>query len=132
MLGARAEGRLFKVRVRRDGRPGPLQPFWHSRSFDGPDGLAVGRSENVYVALAGANQILVLSPQGEELARVPATPAENQMMDVPLDGPASLAFLGRRLLITNQTDPLAGTGNPDHWVVFDVFAGERGLPLYRP
>jgi hypothetical protein len=130
--GDPTSGALFKVRVRRDGRPGPLQPFWHSRPFDGPDGLAVGRSGRVYVALAGANQVLLLSPQGEELARVPATPAENQRMEVPLDGPASLAFLGRRLLITNQTDPLAGAGNPDHWAVFDVFAGERGLPLYRP
>jgi sugar lactone lactonase YvrE len=130
--GDPTSGGLFKVRVRRDGRPGRLQPFWSSRPFDGPDGLAVGRSGRVYVALAGANQILVLSPRGAELARVPATPLENQMLDVPLDGPASLAFLGRRLLMTNQTDPLAGSGNPAHWVVFDVFAGERGLPLYRP
>jgi hypothetical protein len=54
------------------------------------------------------------------------------MMEVPLDGPASVAFLGRRLLVTNQTDPLAGPGNPEHWALLDVFAGERGLPLYRP
>jgi sugar lactone lactonase YvrE len=130
--GDPTSGALFKVRVGRDGRPGPLRPFWQSRPFDGPDGFAVGRSGKVYVALAGGNQILVLSPQGEELTRVPATPMENQMMEVPLDGPASVAFVGRRLLITNQTDVLVGTGNPDHWVVFDVFAGERGIPLYRP
>lgn len=130
--GDPAAGALFKVRLRRDGRPGPLRQFWRSRPFDGPDGFAVGRSGKVYLALAGANQIAVISTRGTELARVPATPLENQAMDVPLDGPASVAFLGRRLLVTNQTDPLAGTGNPDHWVVFDVFAGERGLPLYRP
>src|SRR6185436_1209811 len=34
-----------------------------------------------------------------------------------------------RLLVTNQS-PIAG--NPDSWAVFDVFAGEKGLPLYRP
>ena len=130
--GDPTSGALFKVPVRRDGTPGPLRQFWRSRPFDGPDGFAVGRSGKVYLALAGANQIVVISRHAEELARAPATPAENQMMDVPLDGPASVAFLGRRLLVTNQTDPLAGTGNPDHWVVFDVFAGERGLPLYRP
>lgn len=129
--GDPTSGALFKVRVR-NGKPGPLRQFWRSRPFDGPDGFAVGRSGKVYLALAGANQIVVLSPRGEELARVPATPVENGMMDVPLDGPASAAFLGRRLLVTNQTDPLAGTGNPQHWAVFDVFAGERGLPLYRP
>jgi sugar lactone lactonase YvrE len=125
-------GALFNVRVRRDGGPGQLRPFWRSRPFDGPDGFAVGRSGKVYTALAGANQIVVLSPEGEELARVPATPVENQMMKVPFDGPASVAFLGRRVLVTNQTDVLAGPGNPDHWAVLDVFAGERGLPLYRP
>ena len=130
--GDPTSGALFKVRLHRDGSPGPLRQFWRSRPFDGPDGFAVGRSGKVYLALAGANQLAVISARGTELARVPATPLENQAMDVPLDGPASVAFLGRRLLVTNQTDPLAGTGNPDHWVVFDVFAGERGLPLYRP
>jgi sugar lactone lactonase YvrE len=130
--GNPTSGALFNVRVRRDGSAGQLRPIWLSKPFDGPDGFAVGRSGRVYTALAGANQIVVLSLEGEELARVPATPVENQMMEVPLDGPASVAFLGRRLLVTNQTDPLAGPGNPEHWAVLDVFAGERGLPLYRP
>ena len=53
-------------------------------------------------------------------------------MEVPFDGPASAAFLGRRLLVTNQTSPVAGSGNPKHWAVLDVFAGERGLPRYLP
>jgi hypothetical protein len=63
---------------------------------------------------------------------VPGNPLENAQMDVPFDGPASMAFLGRRLLMTNQTDALVGSGNPEHWAVFDIFAGERGLPLFRP
>jgi sugar lactone lactonase YvrE len=130
--GDPTSGALFKVRVRRDGSAGPLRLFWRSKPFDGPDGFAVARSGRVYVALAGANQILVLSRRGEERARVPATPLDNSMMEVPFDGPASAAFLGRRLLVTNQTSPLAGSGNPENWAVFDVFAGERGLPLYRP
>ena len=130
--GDPTSGALFKVRVRRDGTAGPLRLFWRSKPFDGPDGFAVARSGRVYVALAGANQMLVLSRTGEELTRVPATPVDNAMMEVPFDGPASAAFLGRRLLVTNQTSPLAGSGNPEHWAVFDVFAGERGLPLYRP
>ena len=70
----------------------------------------------------------MISPQGEELARVPATPEENLALDVPLDGPASVAFMGRRLLVTNQS---LG-GNPASWAVFDVFVGERGLPLFYP
>jgi sugar lactone lactonase YvrE len=125
-------GALFTARIRPDGSAGPLHLFWRSRPLDGPDGFAVARSGRVYVALAVANQILVLSPTGEELARVPTTPADNAMMEVPFDGPASAAFLGRRLLVTNQTSPVAGGGNPEHWAVLDLFAGERGLPLYRP
>ena len=46
---------------------------------------------------------------------------------LPLDGPASAAFRGRRILFTNQSTG----GNPLSWAVFDLFAGERGLPLYR-
>jgi hypothetical protein len=130
--GDPTSGALYKLRVRGDGSPGKLRPFWQSRPFDGPDGFALARSGRVYLALAGANQLAVISPRGEELARVPETPAENSMLEVPFDGPASVAFLGRRALVTNQTSPVGGFGNPDHWAVLNVFAGERGLPLFRP
>jgi hypothetical protein len=34
------------------------------------------------------------------------------------------------LLVTNQSEfPVS---DPAHWAVFDIFVGERGLPLYRP
>jgi sugar lactone lactonase YvrE len=121
-------GALYSLAIKADGGPGPLVELWISRPADGPDGFAIGRSGRIYVALAGANQIVVLSPQGDELARAPATPANNLALDVPLDGPASVAFMGRRLLVTNQS---LG-GNPESWAVFDVFAGERGLPLFYP
>jgi sugar lactone lactonase YvrE len=121
-------GALYTLRIRSDGRPGPLTELWVSRPADGPDGFAIGRSGRTYVALAGANQIAVISPKGEELARAPASPDDNLALEVPLDGPASVAFLGRRLLVTNQS---LG-GNPSSWAVFDVFAGERGLPLFYP
>ncbi len=121
-------GALYSLTIKADGRPGPLVELWISRPADGPDGFAIGRSGRIYVALAGADQIAAISPQGEELARVPATPEENLLLDVPLDGPASVAFMGRRLLVTNQS---LG-GNPASWAVFDVFVGERGLPLFYP
>jgi streptogramin lyase len=129
MAGNPTTGRLYKLPIRPDGRPGTLTQFWESRPVDGPDGFAVGRSGRIYLALAAAAQMVVISPTGAELARVPATPAENQAMDVPFDGPASAAFLGKRVLVTNQGFPEAG---PDHWAVLDMFVGETGLPLYRP
>jgi sugar lactone lactonase YvrE len=121
-------GALYTLRIGQDRRPRALTELWLSRPADGPDGFAIGRSGRIYVALAGANQIAVISPDGEELARVPATPADNLGFEVPLDGPASVAFLGRRLLVTNQS---LG-GNPSSWAVIDVFAGERGLQLIYP
>lgn len=122
-------GGLYEIPLRRDGSAGEIGELWRSRPFDGPDGFAIARSGDIYLALAGASQLAVISPQGEELARVPANPFQNSMMEVPFDGPASVAFLGRRVLVTNQSFP---AGNPSSWAVLDVYAGERGLPLYRP
>jgi sugar lactone lactonase YvrE len=122
-------GRLYTVPVQPNGGPGTLTQVWESRPLDGPDGFAIARSGNVYVALAGANQVVLLSPQFAELARTPPDPAANQAEEVPLDAPASLAFLGQRLLVTNHS---AIRGDPSSWAVLDVFAGERGLPLFLP
>lgn len=122
-------GKLYTLPVLEDGSPGELEVFWEGRPVDGPDGFAIAESGNVYVALAGANQVLLLSPDGEEVARVPTTPLENAAQEVPFDNPASVAFLGERVLVTNQS---FFAGNEDNWVVFDVFAGETGLPLFRP
>lgn len=127
--GDPASGALYKLPVRPDGRPGELELFWRSRPVDGPDGFALARSGNVYLALAGANQIVLISSAGAELARAPATPAENLAMEVPVDAPASAAFMGDRLLVTNHS---AIAGNPSSWAVFDVYAGESGLPLHYP
>jgi sugar lactone lactonase YvrE len=122
-------GRLYTVEIRPDGRPGPLRELWRSRSSEGPDGVAVARSGNLYVALAAANQIAVVAPDGGELARFPGSALDNSRQEVPFDGPASTAFLGERLLVTNQSF-LAG--NPASWAVLDAFVGEPGLALARP
>jgi sugar lactone lactonase YvrE len=126
--GNPTEGRLFTLPVRPDGRPGDLREFFRSRPFDGPDGLAIARSGNVYVALAGANQLVQVSPGGQEVARIP-DPLANSQMNPPFDGPASVAFLGQSVLMTNQSFP---AGNPNNWVVFDIHTGEPGLALFRP
>jgi sugar lactone lactonase YvrE len=127
--GEPSAGALYKVRLRRDGKAGPLRLFWGSRPLDGPDGFALGRSGRVYLALAGASQIVVISPSGEELARVPANPLENMAEEIPVDAPGSVAFLGRRALVTNHS---AIRGDPQSWAVLDLYVGERGLPLHYP
>jgi sugar lactone lactonase YvrE len=128
VTGDPTSGALYKLPVRGDGRPGTLTEFWRSRPFDGPDGFALARSGNIYLALAGANQVVLISPQGKEVDRAPGNPAENAAQDVPLEGPASLAFLGDRVLLTNQST----AGVPASWAVLDVYAGEPGLPLFEP
>ena len=127
--GHAQEGALYTLPVNADGTAGELAELWRSGPADGPDGFAIGRSGKIYLALAGASQLVVISPEGEELARVPSSPIENSSQEVPLDGPASVAFLGRRLLVTNQS---FARGDPASWAVLNVFAGERGLRLYYP
>jgi len=127
--GNAATGRLYTVPVQPDGSAGQLTQVWESRPLDAPDGIALARSGNVYVALAGASQVLVLSPQYSELARVPGDPAANQREEIPLDGPGSLAFLGDRVLISNHS-PIRG--DPASWAILDLFAAEPGLALHYP
>ncbi|HYH58379.1 MAG TPA: SMP-30/gluconolactonase/LRE family protein [Thermoleophilaceae bacterium] len=122
-------GRLYTVVVQDDGSPGELTQVWESLPVDAPDGIAIAQSGNVYVAVAGSSQVLKLSPEFTELARVPPDPAANQSEEIPVDAPGSLAFLGERLLVSNHS---AIRGDPESWAILDVFAGERGLPLHYP
>jgi sugar lactone lactonase YvrE len=124
-----ATGRLYELPVLQNGDPGAMSLFWTSQPVDGPDGFSIAASGNVYVALAGTNQLAVIGPTGSEVARVPETPAENAMLEVPMDMPASTGFLGNRLLMTNQS---LFTGNSNSWVVYDITADEPGLPLFYP
>jgi sugar lactone lactonase YvrE len=123
-------GALFEIPLQgRRGRAGEPEALWTSRPFDGPDGFAIARSGRIYLALAGTSQIALLSPSGEEINRVPPNPVANQQEEIPVDSPASVAFLGRRALVTNHS---ALAGNPESWAILDVWAGERGLPLHKP
>lgn len=121
--------RLYTLPIEPDGSAGELNTFWESGSADGIDGFAIAESGNIYAALALANAVAVISPQGQEIGRNPATPAENLLLDVPLDDPASVAFHGDRVLVTNHS---LFVGNPASFVVYDIYAGERGKPQYRP
>jgi hypothetical protein len=118
-------GKLYKVRIRRDGRPGELRRLWESEPFDGPDGFAVARSGRIYITLLVSNQIAVLSRRGVERERFPEQPATGENGSrIPFDNPSSAAFLNRRLIVANQS---FAAGDPSHQAILDVFAGERGL-----
>lgn len=121
-------GKLYEVDLQPDGGPGPLQTLWEARPGDFPDGFALGASSNAYVALAGGNGLAVVSPGGVELRRFTA-PGRDARGEVPWDAPASVAFTGTRVLVTNQSFVAE---DPTHWAVLDVEVGEPGQPLHLP
>lgn len=92
-----------------------------------PDQLAFGTQGELYVTLALTNQISVLAPGGTELARIESAPGD----DIPLDGPAGIAFDSRTksLLIANHA-PFSM--DPDHFAVLQVFVGDPGNALAAP
>jgi sugar lactone lactonase YvrE len=124
-------GKLYSVPIGADGKPGALKQLWESGPREGPDGFALAASGNVYMALAGpgANQLVLIDPDGKELARTPADPTTNQQMEVPYDSPSSVQFDGLRMIVTNDA---YFSGDQTHFVLFDVFAGEPGEPVFVP
>jgi hypothetical protein len=124
-----SQGVVYTVKVRDDGRPADLREFWRSAPGEGPNGIAIAKSGHIYVTLTFANQIVELSSQGREIARVPLLPGQDPTMDPPFETPSGIHFDGRRLLVANIA---YSTGDQSRQVIFDVWAGETGVPLFRP
>jgi hypothetical protein len=123
-------GRLWTIPIQPDGKPGAMKQLWESRPADGPDGFAIARSGNIYVALLVPNQLAVIAPDGTEKERFPAAPGSgDDGSPVPFDSPSSVRFLGTRLMVANQS---YFQGDLTHQAVLDVEAGEPGLPELIP
>lgn len=130
-VGDPTSGKLYRLPINPDGSPGKLQKVWESKPAEAPDGFALAQSGNVYMALVGpgTNQLVEISPDGKELGRAPATPLDNQALAVPFDEPSSVQFDGDRMIVTNDA---YFSGDETHWVIYDVYAGEPGAPVYFP
>ena len=122
-------GELYRLPIQQNGRPGTLDEIWESGPKEAPDGFALARSGNIYMALVGpeVNQIVVIAPSGTELARFPGDTSGENGSKVPFDEPSSVQFIGRRLIVTNDAYI---SGNRAHQVLFDVWAGELGAPVF--
>ncbi len=96
-----------------------------------PDGFAIARSGHIYVPMVGLTaQIAVVAPNGNELERFPDQPLTGENgSPVPFDSPSSVAFLGTRLIVANQS---VVAGDPSHQALLDVEVGERGLKPLVP
>lgn len=128
--GNPATGRLWRIPIGADGRPGPLAQLWESRPVDGPDGFAIAASGAIYITLLGANQLAVLGPDGAERERFPSVPGSGANgSPVPFDSPSSARFLGTRLMVANQA---YASGDASRQAILDVETGEPGLPAFVP
>lgn len=123
-------GALYRLTLDGD-RPGRLRTLWRSAPTDLPDGFGVGRSGRIYIANAGlTNQIVVLSPTGQELRRLPELPGTGENgSPIPFDTPCSATFRGTEILVANQSAIL---GDASHMAVLAVEVGERGRTPYLP
>jgi sugar lactone lactonase YvrE len=109
---------------------GNLKVFREYTNGDLPDGIAFGKSGQLYVAIATpfASGISILSPAGTEVTRL-----ANQGNPIfPYDSPANIAFDGKgSILVTNHAF-VTGVTNPAQFTVLDVYVADPGLPLHRP
>jgi DNA-binding beta-propeller fold protein YncE len=93
-----------------------------------PDGIAFGKSDNLYVALAAPfnSGISILNSGGSEVTRL--TNTTNPVF--PYDSPANIAFDGHgSLLATNHA---FATADPTHMTVLKVFVDDKAGRLFKP
>ena len=109
------DSRVLRIPVLADGSAGPVEIFADGATIDarqgttqalhGADGIMFDVQGNLYVCANQANEIQVLSPEGDLIERH-AGSAGNA-----LDFPASLVFDGRSLFVTNLSLTTGGVNS---------------------
>ena len=126
------QGFLYRLPVKRGGRPGAIETLWTSQPGDLPDGFGIGRrTGHIYVAMAGlTNQVVELDADGDEVDRFPDAPLTGDNgSPIPFDTPCSATFLGTKVLVANQS---AVQGDASHQAILAVEVGERGRQPFLP
>lgn len=105
-----------------------LQTFYQYNG-EAPDGIAFGKSGNLYVALAAPfnSGVSILGPNANEVARL-TNPVGSPIF--PYDSPANIAF-GKQgtILLTNHA---FATAIPANFTVLNVFVDDKEEPLVKP
>src|ERR1700733_2289789 len=123
-------GKLYTVPIEANGSPGPMTQIWESGPADAPDGCALAASGDIYLALSGvSNQIVELSPSGQEITRFGQQYTGTNDSSVPFDSPSGVAFLGTQLIIANQS---YAAGNKSNMALLSLETGEQGASVYVP
>src|SRR4051794_4203816 len=126
--GDPSAGRIWKLPIQQDGKPGQLQEFYTAESADAPGGIGFAKSGDLYVTLSGSNAIAQVGPDGKEKARFP-DPVTNMTFTPPLDSPLDVAFRGTSLLVANSGYL---SNSASSFALLDVFVGEQGYDPLRP
>jgi sugar lactone lactonase YvrE len=128
------EGVIYRLPLVPSPTAGSLVEFHRytlAMGLPAPDGIAFGKSDKLYVALAGTSQISVLRPDGSEEARYsgPAANPGGSPDPMPWANPANIAFDKHTgsILVTNHASLVPY--DPNLFVVFNVFVDDKGSPL---
>jgi sugar lactone lactonase YvrE len=130
---AQGLGQVYSLPIKDYPQQSDLTVFATYTVGAGPDGIAFGKSGNLYVALAGYSQISVLAPNGVEVARY-SGPAANPAAPgspLPWANPANIAFDGKGALVVTNHASLTGLPDPSPlFAVFDVFVDDKAGKLF--
>jgi hypothetical protein len=108
-------GVVYLQQIGTDGSAGQRIELARTGTSSHPAGVVLGTSGRVYVSLAGAGNVMVLAPDGHQIASTPEQGAS------ALDTPIGVAFRGRSLLVASQA-----AGHPDAGRVTRLPVGELG------
>lgn len=130
---AQGIGVVYTLPIKDDPREADLKVFATYTPGAGPDGIAFGKSGNLYVALAGYSQISVLDPNGVEVARYsgPAQNPADAASPLPWANPANIAFDGKGAIVVTNHASLTGLPDPSPlFAVFNVYVNDRAGKLF--
>jgi sugar lactone lactonase YvrE len=130
---AQGNGTVYTLPIKDFPQEADLKVFASYTPGAGPDGIAFGKSGNLYVALAGYSQISVLGPNGAEVARY-SGPAQNPAdAGSPLQwaNPANIAFDGKGAIVVTNHASLTGLADPSPlFAIFNVYVNDKAGKLF--
>ena len=96
----------------------------------GPDGIAFGKSGDLYVALAGTSKISILNAGGTEQTKLSGPAQYSGHPPLPWMNPANIAFNNKTksLLVTNHAGLVPF--DPTLFAVFDVYVKDKAGKLF--
>lgn len=121
-------GKIYTLPLVNSPSAADLQTFYQYNG-EAPDGIAFGKSGDLYVALAAPfnSGVSILAPAGVETTRL-TNPVGSPIF--PYDSPANIAF-GKdgSIFLTNHA---FATMIPANFTVLNVFVDDKESPLVRP